>query len=196
MKKRPGHSPNKHRTNLRPRRPKWKEVFSTPHTRIERPTSGSGRGQNHRYNQQCGKNQMVLGRAHQPLQRRPMDLACHHLETIVTTTHSEQFKVVSLYSCLLHVLFNVTPSHFFCGVHLLPCSHFYIFLDIDPRRSNGGPRSGSGPSTVPIRTAQPQNFRPILNSVVKRIHILGFISTVSELVLISSRIFYTRKKFR
>ena len=65
-----------------------------------------------------------------------------------------------------------------------------------PRRSNGGPRSGSGPSTVPIRTAQPQNFRPILNSVVKRIHIIGFISTVSELVLISSRIFYTRKKFR
>ena len=67
---------------------------------------------------------------------------------------------------------------------------------IGPRRSNGGPRSGSGPSTVPIRTAQPQNFRPILNSVVKLIHIIGFISTVSELVLISSRIFYTRKKFR
>ena len=28
------------------------------------------------------KNEMVLGRAHQPPQRRPMDLACHHLETI------------------------------------------------------------------------------------------------------------------
>ena len=27
---------------------------------------------------------MVLGRAHQPPQRRPMDLACHHLETIMT----------------------------------------------------------------------------------------------------------------
>ena len=28
------------------------------------------------------KNEMVLGRAHQPPQRRPMDLARHHLETI------------------------------------------------------------------------------------------------------------------
>ena len=28
------------------------------------------------------KNEMVLGRAYQPPQRRPMDLACHHLETI------------------------------------------------------------------------------------------------------------------
>ena len=27
---------------------------------------------------------MVLGRAYQPPQRRPMDLACHHLETIMT----------------------------------------------------------------------------------------------------------------
>ena len=43
---RPGHWPNKHRTNLRPHRPKWKEVCSTSHTNIEGPTSGSGRGQN------------------------------------------------------------------------------------------------------------------------------------------------------
>ena len=35
----------KHRTNLRPHIPKWKEVCSTSLTRIERPTSGSGRGQ-------------------------------------------------------------------------------------------------------------------------------------------------------
>ena len=41
----PGHWPNKHRTNLRPHTPKWKEVCSTSHTKIERPTSGSGRGQ-------------------------------------------------------------------------------------------------------------------------------------------------------
>ena len=27
-------------------------------------------------------NEMVLGRAYQPPQRQPMDLACHHLETI------------------------------------------------------------------------------------------------------------------
>ena len=27
---------------------------------------------------------MVLGRAYQLPQRRPMDLACHHLETIMT----------------------------------------------------------------------------------------------------------------
>ena len=28
------------------------------------------------------KKKIVLGRAYQPPQRRPMDLACHHLETI------------------------------------------------------------------------------------------------------------------
>ena len=56
---------NKHRTNLRPHRPKWKEVCSTSHTKIEGPTSGSGRGQNsHRYNLHCEKNEMVLGRAY------------------------------------------------------------------------------------------------------------------------------------
>ena len=33
-----------HRTNVRPHRPKWKEVCSTSHTKIA-PTSGSGRGQ-------------------------------------------------------------------------------------------------------------------------------------------------------
>ena len=37
---------NKHRTNLRPHRPKWKEVCSTSHTKIEGPTSGLGREQN------------------------------------------------------------------------------------------------------------------------------------------------------
>ena len=46
MVQRPGHWPNKHRTNLRPHRPKWKWVCSTSHTKIEWPTSGSGRGQN------------------------------------------------------------------------------------------------------------------------------------------------------
>ena len=35
----------------------------------------------HRYNLHCEKNEMVLGRAYQPPQRRPMDLARHHLET-------------------------------------------------------------------------------------------------------------------
>ena len=83
MVQRPGHWPNKHRTNLRPHRPKWKEVSSTLHTKLEGPTSGSGRGQkSSRYKQHCEKNEMVLGRAYQPPQRRPMDLACHHLETI------------------------------------------------------------------------------------------------------------------
>ena len=33
MVQRPGHWPNKHRTNLRPHRPKWKEVCSTSHTK-------------------------------------------------------------------------------------------------------------------------------------------------------------------
>ena len=41
-----------------------------------------GEDESHRYNQQCEKNKVVLGRAYQPPQRRPMDLACHHLETI------------------------------------------------------------------------------------------------------------------
>ena len=50
-----GHWPYKHRTNLRPHRPKWKEVCSTSRTRIERPTSGSGRGKSYRYNRQCEK---------------------------------------------------------------------------------------------------------------------------------------------
>ena len=45
MVQRHGHWPNKHRTNLRLHRPKWKEVCSTSHTRIEIPKSGSGRGQ-------------------------------------------------------------------------------------------------------------------------------------------------------
>ncbi len=35
-----------------------------------------------RYNQQCEKNEMVMGRAQQPPQTRQMDLECHHLETI------------------------------------------------------------------------------------------------------------------
>ena len=34
------------------------------------------------YNVHCEKNEMVLGRAYQPPQRQPLDLACHHLETI------------------------------------------------------------------------------------------------------------------
>ena len=33
--------------------------------------------------QHCKKNEMVLGRAYQPSQRRSTDLACHHLETII-----------------------------------------------------------------------------------------------------------------
>ena len=36
----------------------------------------------HRYNQLCEKHEMVLGIAYQPPQRRPMDLAYHHMETI------------------------------------------------------------------------------------------------------------------
>ena len=39
------HWPNKNRTNLRPHRPKWKDVCSISHTRIEIPTSGSWRWQ-------------------------------------------------------------------------------------------------------------------------------------------------------
>ena len=45
MVQRPGHWLNRHRTNMRPHRPKWKEVCSTSHTRIEIPTSGSEGGQ-------------------------------------------------------------------------------------------------------------------------------------------------------
>ena len=90
MMQRPGHWPNKHRTNLRQHRPKWKEVCSTLHTKIEKPTSGSGRGQSHRYNQHCETNEMVLGRAYHQPQRRPMDLTCHHLETIWQETTTRE----------------------------------------------------------------------------------------------------------
>ena len=43
---------------------------------------GQGEDKSHRYNVHCEKNEMVLGRAYQPPQRQPMDLAGHHLETI------------------------------------------------------------------------------------------------------------------
>ena len=34
------------------------------------------------HNQDCGNNEAVLDRAHQPPQRRAMDVACHNLESI------------------------------------------------------------------------------------------------------------------
>ena len=42
-------------------------------------------GISHRYIQQCEtkKEMVLLGRAYQPPQRQPLDLACHHLETII-----------------------------------------------------------------------------------------------------------------
>ena len=46
---------------------------------------GPGEDISHRYNVHFvhgENNEMVLGRAYQPPQRQPMDLACHHLETI------------------------------------------------------------------------------------------------------------------
>ena len=43
---------------------------------------GQGEDKSHRCDQHCEKNGMVLGMAHQPPGKRPMDLACHHLETI------------------------------------------------------------------------------------------------------------------
>ena len=43
---------------------------------------GQGEDTTHRHNQQCETNEVVLGRAHQQPQRRSMDLAGHHLETI------------------------------------------------------------------------------------------------------------------
>ena len=39
--------------------------------------------------QQCEKNEVVLGRAHQPPQRRPLDLASHHYETMRKETHNQ-----------------------------------------------------------------------------------------------------------
>ena len=46
---------------------------------------GQGEDKRHRYNQQCETNEMVMDRAYQPSQRRPMDLADRHLETIIMT---------------------------------------------------------------------------------------------------------------
>ena len=45
-------------------------------------TAGQVRHNSSRYNQQCEKKEMVVGRAYHPPQRRTMDLACHHLETM------------------------------------------------------------------------------------------------------------------
>ena len=43
---------------------------------------GQRKEKSHRDKQQCEKNEIVLGRAHQLPQRIRTDLACHHLETI------------------------------------------------------------------------------------------------------------------
>ena len=54
---------------------------------------GQGEDKRHRHNQQCEKNEEALSRAHQPPQIRPMDLACHHMETIrqeKTTTETSR----------------------------------------------------------------------------------------------------------
>ena len=54
---------------------------------------GQGEDKTHRYNLHCEKNEMVLGRAYQPPQRRPMDLARRYLETIwqeMTTRETSQ----------------------------------------------------------------------------------------------------------
>ena len=46
----------------------------------DQPSGGvTGEDKSHRYNQHYKKNKMVLGRAYQPPQRRPMDLASYHL---------------------------------------------------------------------------------------------------------------------
>ena len=72
----PGHSPNKHRTNVLSRRPNWKEVGPMPNiTWTERPTCGPARGPTVRHNQECEKNEVFLDSAHQRYQRRPMDIA-------------------------------------------------------------------------------------------------------------------------
>ena len=61
---------------------KMERICSTSHTRWKDQHLGQGGDKSHRYNQHCEKNELVLGRAYQPPQRRPMDLARHHLETI------------------------------------------------------------------------------------------------------------------
>ena len=50
----------------------------------DQPSGGAtGKGKSNIYNQHYKTNEMVLGRAYQPPQRRPMDLACYHLQTII-----------------------------------------------------------------------------------------------------------------
>ena len=82
----------KHWTNSRQHRSKWKEVCSTWQTWIEVEDQhlGQGEDKSHSRNQQCQKNELVLDRAHQPPQTRPMDLACHHLETIRQETTARE----------------------------------------------------------------------------------------------------------
>ena len=82
MGHRHGHSPIRHRTNLRPHTSKCKEVCSTSHTRTAGTTSWSGRGKCHIPDPQREENEIVLGKARQPPQRQPMDLARHRLKII------------------------------------------------------------------------------------------------------------------
>ena len=50
----------------------------------------NGEDKSHRYNQHCKTNEIVLGRAYQPPQRRPIYLTCHHLETIKMTRKDDK----------------------------------------------------------------------------------------------------------
>ena len=76
--------------------------LAAAHTKIERSMLNitykdrnlcQGEDNSHRYNQHCEKHEMVLGKPYQPPQRRPRDLACHHLETMrqeKTTSETSQ----------------------------------------------------------------------------------------------------------
>ena len=86
-----GRSPNKHRTKLRAHRPKCEEEKTTltiTYTDIRTNIGVSI------LVKQCENTEVGLGKANQPPQRYPVDLACHHLETIQEKTTRETSQAV------------------------------------------------------------------------------------------------------
>ena len=77
------HTDNSHRTSITNSLPDQKgRKYAQHHIKGQKDQHlGQGEDKSHRHNQQCEDNEVVLGSSHQPSQRRPVDIACHHLET-------------------------------------------------------------------------------------------------------------------
>ena len=93
---------------------------------------GQRQNNSHTHNQQCGKNEMVLGMAHQPPQRRSTDLTCHHVETIrqeQTTSETSQTTEIrpghTLNNCYP---LNITCKHYTISFSSICKVLFYVVI--------------------------------------------------------------------